>query len=184
MLRSLQTLVLAMIAALAIASSATAFAPKTALRAHHDFSPARVGALATQQREAHQQNTLGYGDVASDASLAARAGVLAARYGTTAERTALLGRAIASDGTLNTSATVARQLANERGYIPVQAIVETVGSGVRTADPQGVAGQFMYRSAVSFLKSGGETSTGTLEVLVEETSGEIRHVLYRSGVTP
>jgi hypothetical protein len=72
MLRTLQTLVLAMIAALATVSSTTAFAPKTALRALHDFSPARVGALATQQREAHQQNTLGYGDVASDASLAAR----------------------------------------------------------------------------------------------------------------
>jgi hypothetical protein len=71
MLRTLQTLVLALVATLATASSATAFAPETALGASHDHPQPRVGPLATRPREAHQQNTRGYGDVASDASLAA-----------------------------------------------------------------------------------------------------------------
>ncbi len=70
-LRTLQTLVLALVVALATASSAAAFAPESALRAHHNFSQTRVGPLTTQPPEAHQQNTLGYGEVASDASLAA-----------------------------------------------------------------------------------------------------------------
>lgn len=70
-LRTLQTLVLALVAALATASSAAAFAPESALRASPIFSQTRVGALAAQPREAHQQNTLGYGEVVSDASLAA-----------------------------------------------------------------------------------------------------------------
>jgi hypothetical protein len=50
---------------------------------------------------------------------------------------------------------------------------------MRAADPQGVAGHFMYRSAVSF-----NGSQGTLEVLVHEASGQIRHVLFQSGVAP
>jgi hypothetical protein len=51
--------------------------------------------------------------------------------------------------------------------------------GARVADPQGVVGQFMYRSAAAW-----NASRGTLEVLVHETSGQIRHVLYRSGASP
>jgi hypothetical protein len=74
MSRSLQTLVLALLATLTTASGAAAFAPKTALRAHHDFSPRRVGLLAQQLREVHWQNSLEYGELASDASLASRAG--------------------------------------------------------------------------------------------------------------
>jgi hypothetical protein len=50
---------------------------------------------------------------------------------------------------------------------------------MRAADPQGVAGHFMYPSAASF-----NGSQGTLEVLVHEASGQIRHVLFQSGVVP
>ena len=104
---------------------------------------------------------------------------LAARFGTTAERIAVLERAITAEGGLNTSTTVARQLAGQRSFIPSQSVLDTIGSGGRVADPQGVAGQFMYRSAASF-----NGSQGTLEVLVHEASGQIRHVLFRSGVAP
>ena len=104
---------------------------------------------------------------------------IAARFGTTAARAAILERTIAAEGTLNVSQTVARQLAGQRSFIPSRAIVETIASGTRVADPQGVAGQFMYRAAASF-----NGSQGTLEVLVHETSGQIRHVLFRSGVAP
>jgi hypothetical protein len=104
---------------------------------------------------------------------------LAARFGTTAERVAVLERAITAEGGLNTSATLARQLAGQRSFIPTQSILDTIGSGARVADPQGVAGQFMYRSAASF-----NGSQGTLEVLLHEASGQIRHVLFRSGVAP
>jgi hypothetical protein len=115
----------------------------------------------------------------SSVSAAGGAGSLAARFGTTAERVAVLDRAITAEGGLNTSATVARQLAGQRSYIPTQSILDTLGSGARVADPQGVAGQFMYRSAASF-----NGAQGTLEVLVHEASGQIRHVLFRSGVAP
>jgi hypothetical protein len=104
---------------------------------------------------------------------------LAARFGTTAERVTLLERTITAEGGLNTSATVARQLANQRSFIPTQSILDTIGSGARAADPQGVVGQFMYRSAASF-----NGAQGTLEVLLHEASGQIRHVLFRSGVAP
>jgi hypothetical protein len=114
----------------------------------------------------------------ADAAGAGRA-ALAARFGTTAERTAVLERAITAEGGLNTSTTVARQLAGQRSFIPTQSVLDTIGSGARVADPQGVAGQFMYRSAASF-----NGSQGTLEVLVHEASGQIRHVLFRSGVAP
>lgn len=103
----------------------------------------------------------------------------AARFATTAERAGVLEKVLTSEGTLNTSQTVARQLAGQRGFIPVQSILDTIGSGARIADPQGVAGQFMYRAGAAF-----NGSEGTLEVLVDEASGQINHVLFRSGVSP
>ncbi len=100
---------------------------------------------------------------------------IAARFASTPERAKVLGRVITAKGGLRTSNTVARQLADQRGFVPVQSILETVGSGARVPDPQGVAGQFLYRADASFNKS-----RGVLEVLVHEATGEIRHVLYRS----
>ncbi len=100
----------------------------------------------------------------------------AARFATTAERAGVLEKVLTSDGTLNTSKTVARQLGGQRGFIPVQSILDTIGSGARIADPQGVAGQFMYRAGAAF-----NGSEGTLEVLVDEASGQINHVLFRRG---
>jgi hypothetical protein len=81
---------------------------------------------------------------------------------------------VTSEGTLNVSQTVAAQLAGSRSFIPVQSILETIGSGTRIADPQGVAGQFMYRAAATF-----NGSARTLEVLVHEELGQIRHVLFK-----
>ena len=91
------------------------------------------------------------------------------------------GSVLLADGSLNTSATVARQLAigGERNWIPTQSILDTIASGTRVADPQGVAGQFMYTAPFSFTRA-GVSSSGTLEVLVNETSSQINHVLYRS----
>jgi hypothetical protein len=103
----------------------------------------------------------------------------AARFATTAERAGVLEKVLTSDGALNTSQTVARQLAGQRGFIPVQSILDTIGSGARIAEPQGVAGQFMYRAGAAF-----NGSEGTLEVLVDEASGQVNHVLFRSGVSP
>ncbi len=93
-------------------------------------------------------------------------------------REKVLRRVITSDGGIKTSKTVARQLGagGPRNHIPTESILDTVGSGVRVADPQGVAGQFLYRSDATF--NGAE---GTLEVLVHEASGQVRHVLFRSG---
>ncbi len=58
----------------------------------------------------------------------------------------------------------------------MQSILDTVENGVRTADPQGVANTFMYKAGASFNKA-----VGTLEVLVNEASDTILHVLFRSG---
>lgn len=74
MLRLLQMLVLALATTLGLASSATAITAEIALRANSEFSQPRVTDFAAQAREAHQQNALGYGENASDSSLASRAG--------------------------------------------------------------------------------------------------------------
>ena len=101
---------------------------------------------------------------------------LARRFGSNRERVRLLERVITPGGGINTSNTVARQLARggERADIPTQSILDTIGSGVRTPDPQGVPGQFMFTAEAT--RNG---STRTLEVLVHEASGQIRHVLRR-----
>jgi hypothetical protein len=72
MLRSLHMLVLALATTLGIASSASAITSETALRANRDFPAHRVTDFGEQAREAHQQTALGYGEIASDSSLAAR----------------------------------------------------------------------------------------------------------------
>jgi RHS repeat-associated protein len=96
----------------------------------------------------------------------------------------VVSRLMRSDGSLNTSATVARQLETTRSYIPTQAITQTIEGGVRTVDPQGVAGQYMYTAPASrtFVNAAGteRVSHGTLEVLVDEQNNVINHVLYKS----
>jgi hypothetical protein len=108
--------------------------------------------------------------------LASKAPALAKLFGSSPERIKLLERVITPDGGVNVSATVAKQLAGQRAFIPNQAIMETIGSGTRLADPKGVAGHFMYKVPASVNGSGG-----TLEVLVDEVSAQVRHVLFRSG---
>jgi RHS repeat-associated protein len=94
----------------------------------------------------------------------------------------LMGKVVLRDGSLNVSQTVARQLAGgDRSFIPSLAILQTLRYGVRTADPQGVASQFMYKIPASYLRDNNTWSSGTLEVLVNEANGVITHVLYRSG---
>jgi len=108
-----------------------------------------------------------------------------------AEASAALGigekvaeRVVTQGGALRTAEGVARQLNGARSYIPSLAIQETIRGGVRTADPQGAPGRFMYRIGVQFttrLTSGKiKVTRGTLEVLVNETNNVIEHVLYKS----
>jgi RHS repeat-associated protein len=93
----------------------------------------------------------------------------------------LLGRVILENGTLNVSRTVARQLTiGDRAFIPSRAIVEAISYGRRAADAQGVASQFMYSIGASYLRQNRTWSSGALEVLVNEESGMIVHVLYRA----
>jgi hypothetical protein len=74
MLRSLHMLALALATTLGIASSVAATTAETALRANRDCDVPRVTDFASQACEAHQQSALGYGETASDSSLAAGAG--------------------------------------------------------------------------------------------------------------
>jgi hypothetical protein len=90
-------------------------------------------------------------------------------------------KAILSDGALNVSRTVANQLASSRSFIPSHAILQTILHGARSADPQKVAGQFMYRIGAGFAKANNQWSNGELEVLINENSGTIVHVLYKSN---
>jgi RHS repeat-associated protein len=90
-----------------------------------------------------------------------------------------IGSFIDGEGELRVTATVAKQLAGARSYIPVNAILETIALGERIPDPQGVANAFMYTAEVAWNIAGKE-SAGTLEVLVHETTNTIYHVLYRS----
>ncbi|MGP1352057.1 MAG: RHS repeat-associated core domain-containing protein, partial [Parasphingopyxis sp.] len=113
-----------------------------------------------------------------------RLGIRSTASGVAPDSAALLSRAILPSGALNTSRTVAAQLAGQRSYIPVQAITQALSAGVRRPDPQGVANQFMYTITAgrTFLNSVGQRrwSSGTLEVLINERTGQIVHVLYRS----
>jgi hypothetical protein len=84
-------------------------------------------------------------------------------------------RVLTNEGTLRTSQTVANQLAGSRSFIPVQSILDAIASGDRVADAQGVANQFMYTAEAAY-----NGSVGTLEVLVNEATNTINHVLYRS----
>lgn len=100
----------------------------------------------------------------------------AIRYSENKNRLQLLEKVIDSGGELNVSQTVARQLAGPRSYIATQSVLDTIASGARITDPQGVPYQFMYIAPAKF-----NGSSGASEVLVHEQSGQIRHVLFRRG---
>jgi hypothetical protein len=177
-LKRLGVLLFVLAATLCAANTASALEPaQTKTRVWgFDFAEHNSdGLLRVATSGKHQGNRLALSEVASGSLLAAEGAEAAA----TAERAGVLENVLTSEGTLNTSQTVARQLAGQRGFIPSQSILDTIASGARVADPQGVAGQFMYRAGASF-----NGSEGTLEVLVDEASGQINHVLFRSGVSP
>jgi hypothetical protein len=88
-------------------------------------------------------------------------------------RAAVLNRLV-EGGALRTTETVARQLAGSRSFIPTQAILETVASGQRVADPQGVKGLFMYSADVVY-----GAGRKTLDVLVNEETGVVAHALVK-----
>ena len=86
-------------------------------------------------------------------------------------------------GALRTSETVADHLAGDRSYIPTQAIIETIKGGLRTPDPQGALGRFMYTAGAAVSRVGQralEWSVGHLEVLVDEGRNVIEYVLFKS----
>lgn len=118
------------------------------------------------------------GDLSLATKVGPDIGQVARRHAGSADRVPAVERALTPDGGLNVSRTVAGQLSRGGGrdYIPNQSILDTLGSGARAPDPQGVAGQFLYRSSASF-----NGRRGQLEVLQHEGSGQIRHVLFRSG---
>ena len=109
--------------------------------------------------------------------LAGPGAVAASKFATDPSRAALIQRLVASDGSLRVSNTVAQRMATPGRFVPNDAILRVVGSGSRGVDPQGVAGQFMYRGPG--LSPHG--NPGTLEVLVNEQIGVINHVLFKSG---
>jgi len=100
---------------------------------------------------------------------------LARRFSVEPERLALLERIFNREGTIRTSETVARQLTGPRNYIPIQSILDVIGTGTRVPDPHGVAGRFMFSAPASF-----NQSVGRLEVLANEQAGIIEHVLFRT----
>ncbi|HEX6898270.1 MAG TPA: RHS repeat-associated core domain-containing protein [Thermoanaerobaculia bacterium] len=107
-------------------------------------------------------------------------GKLAARFAQVEERAGLLQRVIKTDGSLNVSDTVGKQLlgiteGKNRSFIPTQAILDTIGSGARNADPKKVANHFQYTAEAT--RNG---SKGTLTVVVNEKTGQIVHVLFKS----
>lgn len=100
----------------------------------------------------------------------------------TVGRQSLLRKLVAADGEFRFSATVRRQLSDPRRYVPMRAILETVGSGHRFPDPQRAPGRFMFSAQASKLvetEAGSRWSNGLLEVLVDENSWVIEHIGYR-----
>jgi RHS repeat-associated protein len=87
----------------------------------------------------------------------------------------ILQRISREDGGLKLSGTVSRQLAPGTARSEVISrddIVRAVRDGVWTVDPQGAPGRFMFRTP---------HRNGTLEVLVDDATGTVEHVLYRSS---
>lgn len=54
------------------------------------------------------------------------------------------------------------------------ALLEAIGSGNRAPDPQAIPGHFMYS-----IKSTYSQGERVLEVLVDESTGQINHVLHK-----
>jgi hypothetical protein len=125
------------------------------------------------------RNALGISGGVNECSSGYKVGIAAGIIGTIVSgegEVQVAERLITSEGALRTTQTVADQLAGARSYIPVQSILDTVSSGTRIPDPQGVANQFLYTAEAAY-----NSSRGTLEVLVNEATNTITHVLYRSG---
>jgi hypothetical protein len=96
-------------------------------------------------------------------------------------RAGLLQRVVRADGSLNLSRTVENQLlgltkGKDRSFIPAQSILDAISSGSRAPDPQKVANQFLYAAEAIY-----NGSKGVLEVVVNEKTGQIVHVLFQSA---
>jgi len=110
------------------------------------------------------------------------AAVLAAIRAENAARAAakaVAKRVLTKDGTLRTSVTVEKQLADSRSFIKQTDILATIENGFRIPDKQGVAGQYMYLMETSFPRADGNLGYGTIEVLVNELTNTVNHVLYK-----
>ena len=140
------------------------------------LSPVDEGAIAVKLGSRLLRPIL---QTAAAARAALRVRRIASQFATVAGRSKTLRRVINSDGSLKTTQTVADQLAGktpgkDRSFIPTQAILETIGSGVKTADPQGVAGFANFTARATF-----NGTKGILEVLVDEKTGRVAHVLFK-----
>lgn len=127
--------------------------------------------------------------------VAVTAEAVSKRFGSSPERTVLIARMVKPDGGLSVSPGVARQLRSgrvlgadptlggrDRSFVPIQSILETIGSGSRVSDPRNAAGRFLYAAeAGRYIRTetGFRYSNRTLEVLVNESQGVVEHVLYK-----
>ncbi|MFE8646397.1 hypothetical protein ACFX58_15050 [Sphingomonas sp. NCPPB 2930] len=73
------------------------------------------------------------------------------------------------------SASVKEKYAVTRPYITPLSVRETIAGGLRTPDPQGIPGRFMYTIDAVYNKS-----IGKFEVLVNELNSTVEHALFRS----
>ena len=108
-------------------------------------SRAQVGALGADLGGALVPFATGAGLAIRSADRASQlidVGQLANRFAKLDGRAEILQTVIKPDGGLNVSNTVEKQLlgltqGKDRSFLPVQSILDAIGSGVRSADPQG-----------------------------------------------
>ncbi|RVU42814.1 RHS repeat-associated core domain-containing protein [Lujinxingia sediminis] len=100
----------------------------------------------------------------------------ARQFASSPEREQVLERVIQDDGLLNMSQTIQSQFepGGSRSFITNEAMLTAIGTGRREIDPKKSADHFMY-----YIPASHRNHSGTLEVLVHEPSGQIRHVLFR-----
>ncbi|WP_297831197.1 RHS repeat-associated core domain-containing protein [Thermomonas sp.] len=92
---------------------------------------------------------------------------------TAAMRSEVAAKIITGTGEIRLSETAANSVAN-RNYVTPLSVRETIIGGTRTADPQGVAGRFMYTVDAAY-----KGAVGKFEVLVNEVDDVVEHAVFK-----
>jgi hypothetical protein len=97
---------------------------------------------------------------------------------------AVADRVLQDDGSLRISKTAGAKWANQRSFITQEDVLSAIRNGQRLADPQAVPGAYLYRAPAGYTLETGRVSSGYLDVIVNERTNTVIHLIYKSGALP